>query len=107
VFIFVAKDIQLRSRYGSSNQGWKFAARHHHRLFVVLASIFDDFLPLTAIISIALALLDDVPLMTIAFDNAAVPPQSWMGSEGFSIPLSVNDSHAKRCELSQTTEDYA
>src|SRR5436305_12413039 len=44
-------------------------------VFVVMASIFYHFFPLTAIMLIALALLDDVPIMTIAFDNATVPPQ--------------------------------
>jgi H+-transporting ATPase len=42
--------------------------------FVVLASIYYDFFPLTALMLIALALLDDVPIMTIAFDNADVSP---------------------------------
>jgi H+-transporting ATPase len=44
-------------------------------VFVVLASIYYHFFPLTAIMLIALALLDDVPIMTIAFDNATVPPR--------------------------------
>jgi len=44
-------------------------------VFVVLASIYYHFFPFTAIMLIALALLDDVPIMTIAFDNASVPPQ--------------------------------
>jgi H+-transporting ATPase len=44
-------------------------------VFVVLASIYCHFFPLTAIMLIALALLDDVPIMTIAFDNTSVPPQ--------------------------------
>jgi H+-transporting ATPase len=44
-------------------------------VFVMLASIYYHFFPLTAIMLIALALLDDVPIMTIAFDNARVPPQ--------------------------------
>lgn len=43
--------------------------------FVVLASIHYGFFPLTALMLIALALLDDVPIMTIAFDNAMVPPK--------------------------------
>jgi H+-transporting ATPase len=43
--------------------------------FVVLASIYYGFFPLTALMLIALALLDDVPIMTIAFDNARVPPK--------------------------------
>jgi H+-transporting ATPase len=42
-------------------------------VFVVLASIYYHFFPFTAIMLIALALLDDVPIMTIAFDNASVP----------------------------------
>jgi H+-transporting ATPase len=48
-------------------------------VFVVLASIYYHFFPLTAIMLIALALLDDVPIMTIAFDNASVPsrPVKW------------------------------
>jgi H+-transporting ATPase len=47
--------------------------------FVVLASIYYGFFPLTALMLIALALLDDVPIMTIAFDNARVPskPVKW------------------------------
>ncbi len=45
-------------------------------VFVVLASIYYHFFPLTAIMLIALALLDDVPIMTIAFDNASVPPHT-------------------------------
>ncbi|HVI78167.1 MAG TPA: hypothetical protein VM715_08380, partial [Candidatus Acidoferrum sp.] len=44
-------------------------------VFVVLASMFYHFFPLTAIMLIALALLDDVPIMTIAFDNATVSPK--------------------------------
>ena len=43
--------------------------------FVVLASMHYGFFPLTALMLIALALLDDVPIMTIAFDNALVPPK--------------------------------
>lgn len=48
--------------------------------FVVLASVFyDGFFPLTALMLIALALLDDVPIMTLAYDNAAVSkdPVKW------------------------------
>ena len=44
-------------------------------VFVVMASIFYHFFPLTAVMLITLALLDDVPIMTIAFDNATVPSQ--------------------------------
>ena len=43
-------------------------------VFVVLASIVFNFFPLTPIMIIALALLDDVPIMTIAFDNARLSP---------------------------------
>lgn len=47
--------------------------------FVVLASIYYGFFPLTALMLIALALLDDIPIMTIAFDNAKVDskPIKW------------------------------
>ncbi|MCP4330814.1 MAG: plasma-membrane proton-efflux P-type ATPase [Alphaproteobacteria bacterium] len=43
--------------------------------FVVLATVYYDFFPLTAVMIIALALLDDIPIMTIAFDNAEVDPK--------------------------------
>lgn len=47
--------------------------------FVVLASIHYGFFPLTALMLIALALLDDIPIMAIAFDNAKVDskPVKW------------------------------
>jgi H+-transporting ATPase len=55
--------------------------------FVVLASMYYGFFPLTAIMIIALALLDDVPIMTIAFDNANVPrrPVRWQFEEMLTI----------------------
>ncbi len=43
-------------------------------VFVVAAMIVFDFYPITAILIILLALLNDVPIMTIAFDNTAVDP---------------------------------
>ena len=43
-------------------------------VFIVLATIVYGFFPLTPIMIIALALLDDVPIMTIAFDRASVAP---------------------------------
>ncbi len=48
-------------------------------VFIVLATIAYGFFPLTPVMIIALALLDDVPIMTIAFDNASVPakPVRW------------------------------
>jgi H+-transporting ATPase len=39
---------------------------------VVLASVFLDFAPLTAAMIVVLSLLDDVPIMTIAYDNTPV-----------------------------------
>ena len=48
-------------------------------VFIVLATIVYGFFPLTPIMIIMLALLDDIPIMTIAFDNAQVPslPVRW------------------------------
>ena len=43
--------------------------------FVVLSMLLFGFTPLTAVMIIALALLDDVPIMTIAYDNTRVDPQ--------------------------------
>jgi H+-transporting ATPase len=42
--------------------------------FVVLAMIFFNFYPITAIMIILLAFFNDVPIMTIAFDNTMVDP---------------------------------
>jgi H+-transporting ATPase len=46
---------------------------------VVLSTIFLDFQPLTAIMIVIMSLLDDVPIMTIAYDNTPVPerPIRW------------------------------
>ncbi len=48
-------------------------------LVVVLAYIAFDFQPLTAIMIVVLALLDDIPIMTIAYDNVkpATQPVRW------------------------------
>lgn len=48
-------------------------------VFVVAATIVYDFFPLTPVMIIALALLDDIPIMTIAFDNADIAdrPVRW------------------------------
>lgn len=43
--------------------------------FVVLAMIFFNFYPITAIMIILLAFFNDVPIMTIAFDNTRVDPK--------------------------------
>lgn len=43
--------------------------------FVVLAIIFLNFYPITAIMIILLALFNDVPIMTIAFDNTRLDPE--------------------------------
>jgi len=42
---------------------------------VVLASVIFGFQPLTAIMIVALALLDDIPIMTIAYDKVRVAPR--------------------------------
>jgi plasma-membrane proton-efflux P-type ATPase len=39
---------------------------------VVLSSIFLDFQPLTAVMIVIMSLLDDIPIMTIAYDNTPV-----------------------------------
>ena len=43
-------------------------------VFVVLAMLGFDFYPLTAVMIILLALLDDIPIMTIAYDNTRADP---------------------------------
>lgn len=42
---------------------------------VVLSTIFLDFAPLTAVMIVVMSLLDDIPIMTIAYDNTAVSEQ--------------------------------
>ena len=48
-------------------------------VFVVLAMIIFSFQPLTAVMIIILALLDDIPIMTIAYDNTRIDakPVRW------------------------------
>ncbi len=43
--------------------------------FVVLAMVFYNFYPITAIMIILLAFFNDVPIMAIAFDNTRVDPK--------------------------------
>ncbi|MEO1191318.1 MAG: plasma-membrane proton-efflux P-type ATPase [Pseudomonadota bacterium] len=68
-------------------------------VFVVLATILMDFRPLTAVMIILLALLDDIPIMAIAYDRAAVAkkPVVWnmrrtLGIASFLGLLSVVES---------------
>ena len=49
-------------------------ARHHVRSWS-LSYVFFGFQPLTAIMIVALALLDDIPIMTIAYDNVLPAPK--------------------------------
>jgi len=46
---------------------------------VVLATIFFGFSPLTPVMIVLIALLDDIPIMTIAYDNTRLPkePVRW------------------------------
>jgi H+-transporting ATPase len=44
-------------------------------IFVVLAILSFNFFPLTAIMIIVLALLDDIPIMAIAYDNTRLDPK--------------------------------
>jgi H+-transporting ATPase len=46
---------------------------------VVLATVFFGFSPLTPVMIILIALLDDIPIMTIAYDNTLLPnePVRW------------------------------
>lgn len=44
-------------------------------VFVVAAMIAFDFYPITAILIILLALFNDVPIMTIAYDNTWLDPR--------------------------------
>lgn len=44
-------------------------------LFMTLAILIFDFYPLTAVMIILLALLNDIPILTIAFDNTKISPK--------------------------------
>jgi H+-transporting ATPase len=60
-------------------------------LFVVLASLVFSFFPLTAIMLVVLALLDDVPIMTIAYDNTepAPNPVRWNRARSFTVSITL------------------
>ncbi len=44
-------------------------------LLVVLSTVFLGFQPLTAVMIVVMSLLDDIPIMTIAYDNTPVSPK--------------------------------
>jgi H+-transporting ATPase len=48
-------------------------------VLVVASIVFFQFQPLTAVMIVVLALLDDIPIMTIAYDNvsASARPERW------------------------------
>jgi H+-transporting ATPase len=58
-------------------------------LFVVLASLVFNFFPLTAIMLVVLALLDDLPIMSIAYDNTDPDPKPvrWNRTRTFSVSI--------------------
>jgi H+-transporting ATPase len=58
-------------------------------LFVVLASLVFSFFPLTAIMLVVLALLDDVPIMAIAYDNTEPEnkPVRWNRARSFTVSI--------------------
>jgi H+-transporting ATPase len=58
-------------------------------LFVVLASLVFSFFPLTAIMLVVLALLDDVPIMAIAYDNTEpeAHPVRWNRARSFAVSI--------------------
>jgi H+-transporting ATPase len=57
---------------------------------VVLSTIFLDFAPLTAVMIVIMSLLDDVPIMTIAYDNTPVSekPIRWRMERLLSVAAS-------------------
>ncbi len=60
-------------------------------VFVVLAMIFFNFYPITAIMIILLAFLNDIPIMTIAYDNTKLNPEParWDMAEIITIATSM------------------
>lgn len=58
-------------------------------LFITLSIIFFNFYPITAIMVVLLALLNDAPIMTIAFDNVkgSDKPEKWNIRELLSLAL--------------------
>ncbi len=60
-------------------------------VFVVLASIVFGFFPLTAIMLVALALLDDMPIMTIAYDHTDPDPLPvrWNRERTFAVSITL------------------
>jgi H+-transporting ATPase len=58
-------------------------------LFVVLASLVFNFFPLTAIMLVVLALLDDLPIMAIAYDHTDPDPTPvrWNRARVFTIAI--------------------
>jgi len=59
--------------------------------FVVLAMVFFDFYPITAIMIILLAFFNDVPIMTIAYDHTGLEPRPvrWNMSQVITVATSM------------------
>jgi H+-transporting ATPase len=60
-------------------------------LFLLVAMLVFDSHPLSALMIILIALLNDIPIMMIAYDNMAVPqkPQSWNMAEILTIAITL------------------
>lgn len=58
-------------------------------LFVVLSICLFNYTPLTPLMIVALALLDDIPIMTIAYDNARVSPKPVRWNMGQVLTTSI------------------
>ena len=60
---------------------------------VVLSIVFLNFAPLTAVMVVIMSLLDDVPIMTIAYDHTPVSEKPirhpWDGARAFPTPCTL------------------
>jgi hypothetical protein len=60
----------MREKHGADSYTiYRVALTMDIMFLVVLSSIFLNFAPLTAVMIVLMSLLDDVPIMTIAYDN--------------------------------------
>lgn len=61
-------------------------------LFLFLAMLFLDEQPLSAIMIILIALLNDIPIMTIAYDNMEVSPEpsEWSMKEVYTVAIGLS-----------------
>jgi H+-transporting ATPase len=75
VIISATKESRIIFERMKSYAVYRIAETIRILIFLVLAILIFNFYPITAVMIVILALLNDIPIMTIAFDNTRIAPE--------------------------------